>query len=138
MQINVHNSICSSIEYYKFRDSWCDSKQSIDLSQSIPIYVLWCVFDNNFSSSCNGKSWPKNMHVSLNMKSPCLPESAHRRTLHLLIILTDDAIKHTCIWPLVWCNIYKPHILSLPLQLFLTFSFTIQREWGMKGLTMMQ
>ena len=50
------------------------------------------------------------------------------KTLCLVIILTDDAIKYTCIWPLAWHNKYKPYNSSTPLQRFLTFSSTSQRE----------
>ena len=35
---------------------------------------------------------------------------------------------HTCIWSLTWCKKYKPYNSSTPLQRFLTFSFTSQRE----------
>ena len=38
----------------------------------------------------------------------------HGKTLHLLIILLDDAIKHTCIWPLAWRNKYKPYSSLTP------------------------
>ena len=49
-------------------------------------------------------------------------------TTCLLIILTDEAIKHTCIWSLVWRNKYKPYNSSTPIQWFLIFLFTSQRE----------
>ena len=61
----------------------------------------------------------------------------------LVIILTDDAIKYTCTWPLAWRNKYKLYNSSTPLQWFLTFLFTSQekgKQWSMKGLmiTMVQ
>ena len=49
-------------------------------------------------------------------------------TMSLVIILTDDAIKYTCIWPLVLRNKDKPYNSSTPLQQYLIFSFTSQRE----------
>ena len=42
--------------------------------------------------------------------------------------LTNDGIKHMCIWPLAWHNKYKPYNSLIPLQQFLTFSLTSQRE----------
>ena len=62
------------------------------------------------------------------IKSSWLIWIGNGKTLHLLIILMDDAIEHTCIWPLAWCNKYKLYNSSTPLQWFLTFSFTNQRE----------
>ena len=40
----------------------------------------------------------------------------------------DDVIKHTCIRPLALHNKYKPYNLSAPIQQFLNFSFTRERE----------
>ena len=47
------------------------------------------------------------------------------KTLQLVIILTDDAI---CVWPLALRNKHKPYNSLKPLQRFLTFLFTSQRE----------
>ena len=43
------------------------------------------------------------------------------KTLRSVIILTDDAIKYKCIWPLASCNRYNLYNLSTPLQQVLTF-----------------
>ena len=62
-------------------------------------------------------------------------------TTHLVIILKDNAIKHTCIWPLAWHNKYKPYNSSTPLQQFLTFHSPVKekgKQWRMKGFTMPQ
>ena len=49
---------------------------------------------------------------------------------HLVIILTDDAIKYMCIWLLLWCNKYKPHNTLSSLQQSLTFSLTQLKRKG--------
>ena len=50
------------------------------------------------------------------------------KTLCLLIILMNDAIKYMCIRPLAWRNKYKLYNSLTPLKQFLTFLFTSQRE----------
>ena len=40
----------------------------------------------------------------------------------------DDAIKHTCTWPLARHNKYKSYNSLIPLNQLLTFSFNSQRE----------
>ena len=42
--------------------------------------------------------------------------------------MDDVTTKHMCIWPLAWHDKYKPPNSMTPLQRFLTFSFTSQRE----------
>ena len=91
-------------------------KWSINLSS----YAL----DNNFSTSSVGKSQPKNMYVSLNMKPSRLVTD---KIFCLLVILMDDAIKHMCIWPLSWHNMYKPYNPLTLLQQFLTLLFASQK-----------
>ena len=62
-------------------------------------------------------------------------------TMRLVIILMDDAINHTCIWWLAWCNKYKPYNSSTPLQRFLTFLLQVKgkgKQGRMKGLTIVQ
>ena len=41
-------------------------------------------------------------HTSLNMKPSWLTWIGYTTATRLVTILTNDAIKHTCIWPLVW------------------------------------
>ena len=66
--------------------NWCMMKQSSNLSS----YSL----DGDFSTTCIGKSQPKNKHVSLNMDHPADLNQYTAATL-LVTILTDDAIKDT-------------------------------------------
>ena len=60
----------------------------------------------------------------------------------MTIILTDDAIKHTCVWPLAWCNKWKPYNSSTPLQSdFSPFRSPVKekgKQGRMKGLTRAQ
>ena len=119
-------SICSSIKCYIFCSSWCESvatwwKQSTNLSS----YTL----DNNFTSSCISKSQPRNMHIHKSQHETILADlNWYTAKTSLVIILMDDAIKYTCFWPLAWHNKYKSYNSSTPLQWFLTFLFTSQRE----------
>ena len=103
------------------------SKWSTNLSSCMP--------DSDFSSSCVGTSQPKNTHISLNMKPFWLTWISTWQKLHLFIILSDDAIKYTCIWLLAWRNKYKPYNSPTPLQWFLIFSLVKEKEkqWRMKG-----
>ena len=44
---------------------------------------------------------PKNTHISLNMTETILADLNRCMTaMRLVMILTDGAIKHTCVWPL--------------------------------------
>ena len=100
---------------------------------NLPLYLslnLWLYsLDNNFSSSCIGKSQPKNTHTSLNIKPSWLAWiGTPQKHACMVIILTDDAIKYISIWPLAWCNEYKLYNSSASLQWDLTFSFASQRE----------
>ena len=116
----VAKSICSSIRCYIFGSSVHD--EMIFQSSNLLSYSL-------DSTSCIGISQPKNMHISLNMKPSWLSWIGIRqRCMYLVIILTYDAIKHTCVWPLAWHDKYNPYNSSTPLQQFLTFLFTNQRE----------
>ena len=55
-------SICSSIKFNCY--IFCDmNKYIVKAIYNLPSYVL----DNNFSSSCIGKSQLENMHISFNM-----------------------------------------------------------------------
>ena len=83
---------------------------------------------SDFSSSCIGRSQAKNMHLSLNMKPSWLTWIGTQQNIALVNNLTNDAIKYTCIWPLAWRNKDKPYNSLTPLQWFLTFLFTSQRE----------
>ena len=60
----------------------------------------------------------------------------------MAIILTDDAIKHTCVWPLAWRNKWKPYNSSTPLQSdFSPFRSPVKekgKQGRMKGLTRAQ
>ena len=103
------------------------------------INLSWYVLDINFISSCIGTSQPKNMHLSLNIKSSWLTWIGTRQK-HCAW-LTDDAIKYMCIWALVWCSKYKPYNSSTPLQHFLPFHSSVKekgKQWRMKGFAMVQ
>ena len=116
-------SICSSTNCCIF----CDMNQYIVKAiYNLPSYVL----DNNFSSSCIGKSQLESMHISFNMNPSWM---TWIKTLHLLIVWMDDAIKHTWIWPLVWHNKYKPHDSSTPLQQFPLFHSQSKRKGSKEG-----
>ena len=57
----------------------------------------------------------------------------------LVIIVTDDAIKHTCIRPLAWWNKYKAYNSLTPVQQSFTFRSPVKekgKQWMMKGHTM--
>ena len=114
-------SICSSINHYIFRNSW-ETRTWWTGSSELSLYSL----DSDFSSSCIGN--PKNNYKNLNMKSSWLTLNRYTTKTYLAIILTNDAIKYMCIWPLALCNKYKLYNSSTPLQEFLTISFTSQRE----------
>ena len=61
--------------------------------------------------------------------------------MHLVIILTDDAIKHTCIWPLGWCNKYKSYNSPTCFSDFSPFRLPVKekgKQWRMKELTVVQ
>ena len=95
------------------------------------------------STSFIGISQPKNTHISLNMTETILADlNRYTTATHLVIILTDDAIKHTCVWPLAWCNKWKPYNSSTPLQSdFSTFRSPVKekgKQGRMKGLNMVQ
>ena len=87
--------------------------------------------DSDFSTSCIGKSQPKNMHMSQHGTIFGWLESIHGNNM-LGNNLTDNAIKHKCIWWLVWCNKYKRYNSSTPLQQFLPF-FVYQSKVNKKG-----
>ena len=55
----------------------------------------------------------------------------YKAAMCLLIILTDDAIKQTCIWPLTWhkYNDFSPFHLPVKEK---------RKHWRMKGLGMVQ
>ena len=53
------------------------------------------------STSCIGISQPKNTHIGKSQHETILADlNRYMTATRLVIILTDDAIKHTCIWPL--------------------------------------
>ena len=62
------------------------------------------------------------------------------KTLHLLIILMNDAIMYMCIWLLAWCNTFKPLLFintSLVIShLFIHWSKRKINNGRIKGLTM--
>ena len=99
-------------------------------------------FGSNFSNSCIEISQPKNTHISLNQHETILADlNWYMGTMRLVTILTDDAMKHICIWPLVWCNKYKPYNSSILLQWFLLFQSPVKKkgmQWRMKGFIMAQ
>ena len=92
------------------------------------------------------------MHTSLNIKPSWWLESIHAWSIYYLwyttamrlmaIILTDDAIKHTCVWPLAWRNKEKPYNSSTPFQSdFSPFRSPVKekgKQGRMKGLTRAQ
>ena len=120
-----------------FHSSWCESVHS---ENHLPIYPDMCLIKILAPAVLENPSPRKSMLVST-WNYPGWLESVHDTTLHLLIILTDDAIKYTCIWPLAWCKKYKSYNSSTPLQWFLTLLFTNQREREARkdeGLTMAQ
>ena len=100
-----------------------------------------CSVDSNYSTSCTGKSQPKNTHVILNMKHILTDLNQYTTAMHLVIILTDDAIKHTCIWPLGWCNNIRHKIHWHLFSDFSPFGSPVKekgKQWRMKGLTIAQ
>ena len=117
-------SICSSIKCYIFCSSWHKSVHGENnLSIYRPIHLIMILAATvlaNYSPRTPYKSQYKTILADLNWYKA--------KTLCLVIILTDDAIKYTCIWPLVWHKKYKLYNSSTPLQRSLTFSFTSQRE----------
>ena len=96
--------------------------------------------DTNFSSSCIGKITAQ--EHSYNSQHETLLADLNRYTaaMHLVIILTDDAIKHTHIWPLTRRDKSRT-IHSLLFSIFSPFHSPVKgkgKQWRMKGLTMAQ
>ena len=98
------------------------------LSSSLSIYCLTRLIAILAAAVLANHSPRTFIYISLNMKPSWLTCIGTQQQRPLVIILTDDAIKHTCIWPLAWCNKRKPYNSSTPLQQFLTFLFISQRE----------
>ena len=108
----------------------------IKWSSNLLLYSL----NSDFSSSCIGKSQPKSTLKSWH-ETILADLNWYTATTHLGIILTDNTIKYTCIWPLLWCNTYKPYNSSTPLQWYLIFYSPVKekgKQWRLKGLTMAQ
>ena len=62
------------------------------------------------------------------MKSPMADNWYTVKTLSLIIILTDDTIMFTCIWPFAWYNKYKlAQFIDTSLVIF-TYLLASQRE----------
>ena len=115
--VDYSKSICLSVNVSCiFHGSWCESIHDEMIFQSIIVLFLIVILA--------AAVWANH---SLRT---CIKVSAwnHPGLLELVHSLTDDAIEHIFIWPLMWCNKYKPCNLSTPLQWFLTFSFISQRE----------
>ena len=69
-------------------------------------------------------------HITFKLSTEAILADLNRYTaaMRLVIILTNDTIKHTCIWPFAWRNKNKLYNSLTPLQWFLTLLFTSQRE----------
>ena len=101
------------------------------------------MLDYDFNSTCIGRSQPKNMHTSLNMKPSWLTWIGTWKIilLFLLINLTDNAVKHTCIWTIVWRSKYKLYNSSTSFHQLFTFCSPAkekEKQGRMKELTMAQ
>ena len=92
--------------------------------------LSYCL-DSDFSISNIGKSQPKNWHYKFQHKIILADLNQYMTATCLVIILADDAIKHTCICPLA------SHLFSN----FSPFHSPVkkkEKQWRMKGLIMIQ
>ena len=68
------------------------------------------------------------------MKSPMADNWYTVKTLSLIIILTDDTIMFTCIWPFAWYNKYKlAQFIDTSLVIFHIFASQSKRKKSNEG-----
>ena len=102
---NVYSkSICSSINCYVFHSLW---HESVHGENDLPIIYLRAYLIMILAAAVLANHSPRKSKEVSTWNHPGWLESVHSKTLHLLIISIDDAIKDTCIWPLAWHNMYN-------------------------------
>ena len=112
------NSVCSNIKCHIFCSWWIKSVHDKMIFQSI-IVLAWQhqLYWQFIAQERAYKSQHEAILADLNWYTTATP---------LVVILTNDAIKHTCVWSLVWHSKYKSYNSSTPLQWFFTFLFSSQ------------
>ena len=110
-----------------FHNSWCESvhdEKDLQIYHYLPIYYRTRLIKILAAAVFANHSPRIYIQVST-WNHPGQLESVHSKNIALG---NNFNTWYTCIWPLVWHNKYKLYNSSTPLQQFLTFLFTSQRE----------